>query len=221
MVVWLTHIAETIALFFEKLFIVFDDLSRKKERKLDSLIDAIVPSSVTANQLTVSRIIFGVLASLIALEYGYRNNVYLIVLLLLIFFSDFADGPIARSRNQLSMKGALLDRLADRISLMPLVIIEFYSDKLMITIGIVGTLVILLIALINYRRKNHREVPANVFGKLTEVVICIGVVLPVWPGWWDIGHVLGWIAIVLGAASLLISVYRWHYEVISSLDPKS
>ena len=209
----LTHLAESVASFCERSFRLFDTLRQKKEETIDPIISRVVPRPLTANCLTIFRVILGLAIPFIALEYGYQFNFYLIVMLLAVYLSDFLDGPVARVRKELSLKGALLDRLADRGSLMPLAIIEYWSDQWLVAVGVSGTLLTILIAYINYRRRNQREVPANVFGKIAMIAVSIGVFLPVWPGWWGIGHFLGWLSVFLCTISLTVSAYRWKHIV--------
>lgn len=139
-------------------------------------IDKLKENINIPNALTVLRIIV-----IFPFVYGFLEENYIFASLMLIIsaLSDALDGKIARKLNQKTKLGAMLDPIADKVTLvsvmiclgikfpftMPFVIILLSKEVLMLFGGI-----ILL--------KNHLDtIPAEWYGKLSTIVFYVSMVL--------------------------------------------
>ena len=111
----------------------------------------------------------------------YFSKWLTISLLLFMALLDYLDGPLARSRGQVSLAGKLLDPFADKIMILPI----FYLAALPIlplwliwlTIGLEALLVLLVFLLKPFFEKLgiKRSVGANKFGKYKMTLQTVGV----------------------------------------------
>jgi len=83
-----------------------------------------------SNLLSVSRILLvPVMWLLFSLERSTgqeRYTLHLVVLLIVIFLTDFLDGFLARALDQVSRLGQFIDPLADKIATLTLAVLLWY-----------------------------------------------------------------------------------------------
>ncbi len=97
----------------------------------------------------------------------------------LAMLTDALDGPVARRRGEVSRLGKILDPIADKLVLdtTAVVLSQTRGFPWWITILLLGRdIVILLAALLIYRRKAHIT-PAQTTGKATTVALTVAVLL--------------------------------------------
>ena len=159
---------------------------------------------LSANALTVYRAGIGlcVIAYLSGIDWHYEqlNRVILFPLIGFAALLDLFDGIVARALGTTSAMGAVLDKFADRLLLLPLAMVEFLPrDRLLVAIGGSAVIITLVVTLINYWRINRREVPTNPFAKWTMVIASGSVLLGLFPDLLPLANALAWLAVVWGA----------------------
>lgn len=144
---------------------------------LDKLIDKyilrFIPRSFKPNLFTFIRIAL-VPYVYILLEQGQTHAA--LVLFLIAASTDFIDGALARTRNQITDLGKLLDPIADKLLIVVVLVyigFEYLVVKIFIIViafEMVGVLTQALFA--GYL---GRPIPANVFGKIKMILqsICV------------------------------------------------
>lgn len=75
------------------------------------LVKFILPTKITANQITVSWVILGFLGCLLFTAGNYWVSILAVLVIQLHVVLDYVDGPIARARNKKSFKGIYIERV--------------------------------------------------------------------------------------------------------------
>jgi CDP-diacylglycerol--glycerol-3-phosphate 3-phosphatidyltransferase len=157
------------------------------------------------NKLTISRIILTpfviiiILSDLISSEYRYYVAS---CFFLMVCFTDFLDGRIARRKNPESGKdsvtdfGILTDPIADKIlilsTLMSLVYLRAFSPYVFVILfgrDIIMTWFRLIAIKVNSNIKESKTVPASFLGKtktVMEIIMILFILLDLrnsWPAW--------------------------------------
>jgi cardiolipin synthase len=123
-----------------------------------------------SNILSLSRLVIG----LMLFYYIYTCHTYLAILLaLLAVFTDFADGYVARLRNEITELGKILDPVADKIAvaLGAIALYKSYGLPLWVVVVIIGRDVLILIGSILLIEKVKGVVPSRMPGKIAVTVI--------------------------------------------------
>ena len=125
-----------------------------------------------SNLLSVSRLIFGLFLYLLIL---YQHSIWAILLSIIAIFTDYADGYLARKRNEISELGKILDPVADKVTvgLSSIALYQAYGLPLWVVIFIIGRdLLILSGSLILIGKMNH-VTPSELPGKIAVTVISL------------------------------------------------
>ena len=125
-----------------------------------------------SNLLSVSRLIIGLFLYLLIL---YQHSIWAILLSIIAIFTDYADGYLARKRNEISELGKILDPVADKVTvgLSSIALYQAYGLPLWVVIFIVGRdLLILSGSLILIGKMNH-VTPSELPGKIAVTVISL------------------------------------------------
>lgn len=149
------------------------------QKFLDKLIDKtilwLIPETATPNQFTYFRIA-SVPFIFILLD---KNELHWAFALFLISAStDFIDGAMARTRDQITDLGKILDPIADKMLILTVLVyigFEYWIVKAFVVVilfEVVGTLSQALFA-----KYLGRPIPANVFGKIKMVLQTVCVIM--------------------------------------------
>ena len=125
-----------------------------------------------SNLLSVSRLIIGLFLYLLIL---YQHSIWAILLSIIAIFTDYADGYLARKRNEISELGKILDPVADKVTvgLSSIALYQAYGLPLWVVIFIIGRdLLILSGSLILIGKMNH-VTPSELPGKIAVTVISL------------------------------------------------
>ena len=125
-----------------------------------------------SNLLSVSRLIIGLFLYLLIL---YQHSIWAILLSIIAIFTDYADGYLARKRNEISELGKILDPVADKVTvgLSSIALYQAYGLPLWVVIFIIGRdLLILSGSLILIGKMNH-VIPSELPGKIAVTVISL------------------------------------------------
>ena len=142
---------------------------------------------------------------------GYENQIWFAALVIVACLTDLLDGPLARTLNQESKFGSLLDKIVDKLLILPLGVVEFWPvDKWLVTLSIIGMLVVVLVAVYKYYQPNQ-PVPENVFGKVGMVCYSLGIILAIWPVCLPAATKIGWAGFYFSLASGLLN-FRRHFD---------
>lgn len=135
------------------------------DKILDVLILRFIPRSVHPNHVTVLRILLtpAVLFLIITERYGIG-----IPLFLFTAATDAIDGALARTRNQITPRGIMLDPLADKLLIgSVLVVLAFRHVNIYVAVAVVAAEIMIVISALVYRyyRRRCGIPPANWWGK--------------------------------------------------------
>lgn len=128
------------------------------------------------NIITIFRLILAPVAILVML---YRPDSYWIagIILVVAGLSDVLDGFLARTQNQVSTLGTMLDPVADKVLMTGILIVLAINGEVkssVVTILIAKELALMFGGLVLWR-KVKRAIPASVLGKAATVCLYIGV----------------------------------------------
>jgi CDP-diacylglycerol--glycerol-3-phosphate 3-phosphatidyltransferase len=126
-----------------------------------------------SNLLSILRIVL-ILPIILLLESDLTYGKYYgIGLLFVAMFTDYLDGYFARSRNEISELGKILDPLADKIAIAAAAIYLYiaYAFPLWLLVVILVRDAAILFGSILLVKKMDSVVPANQFGKWTTTII--------------------------------------------------
>lgn len=201
-IVWI----EKLAGIFENLI---DRILEIKEKILITLIKNRWPAWLSANKLTGSRLIVALAIFPWVILVDYRGNEVLAIILIVMILTDLIDGVIARTLNQTSALGSLLDKIADKTLVMPLGVIEFWSyDPWLVGLSLFGMSVILFLAFVKFFRSSKTVVPENTAGKLCSACYSLAIIIAIWPDWQIWADHLGWGGFFVGMASIMQNFHR-------------
>lgn len=130
-----------------------------------------------SNFLSIFRIILLFPLSYLLISDNDGNRILIIVILLSMYATDLLDGFLARKLNQVTELGKVIDPLADKISVVTLVLILLMQNKIplwFVLIVVLRDLLILLFGLILQGRKKI-TLMSNYPGKIA--VFSIGLVI--------------------------------------------
>jgi CDP-diacylglycerol--glycerol-3-phosphate 3-phosphatidyltransferase len=186
------------------------------QRFLDRLIDRgllwTVPRGLRPNTVTLVRFVLTPVALwLLLTDRGWLG----MVVFALAVSTDFVDGAMARTRDQITPLGIVIDPVADKL-LIGSVLAVVGWDELVIRVVVVFLGVELLGMLLGLSSPDRRGAPqaANVFGKVKMVVQSVSVVV------FLAGELLGnaqvvrvavvmlWVSLALALASAYMQVRR-------------
>lgn len=186
--------------------------SANLQRKLDVFIDKstlrFTPSFVTPNSLTVFRLLT-VPAVYFLLILGYTLPGF--ILFILSAYTDAMDGAMARTRDQITDFGKLMDPIADKLligSVFLYIGFEYLIVKIFLAVILFETNAVVISALA--RHVIGRPIGANVFGKIKMVLQTVAVAL----------FLIG----IITDATILIMVSEWtlvaalFFAIISGIE---
>ena len=135
------------------------------DKVLNVLILRFIPHTVHPNHVTWLRILLTpvVLFFIITERYGIG-----IPLFLFTAFTDAIDGALARTRNQITRRGIMLDPLADKLLIgSVLVVLAFRYVNIYVAVAVIAAELLIIISAIAYRwhRRRRGIPPANWWGK--------------------------------------------------------
>ncbi len=167
------------------------------------------PKQIKPNHISVARIF---LTPFVVWLFWQESYLWGGVLFLLAAFTDALDGTMARTRNQITDFGKMLDPLADKLLVCSVVYILVlkYLDVYTAWVVIVLELIIIAAALIKYKRGDH-HMQANSWGKIKMILQVLGVAVLLLSIIFNIEHLLPvskgtfYLAIVFGILSLFTS----------------
>lgn len=155
------------------------DILKSKDQLFKPLADAL-PKWITPNGLAVFRLGMVIPIGYFALAGQAIPTAFLLIA---AYFTDVLDGVLARSRNQVTKAGAVLDPIADKVIFLVLFWILGWKilDIRIFTLLALMELVFLLsgsiFSLIPSKNLPDRKFGANIFGKLKTIFEVIGLLL--------------------------------------------
>ncbi len=123
-----------------------------------------------SNLLSISRLLLGLL---LFISISNKQTLISISLAVLAVVSDYADGYLARKRNEISELGKILDPLADKITvaLGAIALYHAYSLPLWIVLLIIGRDLLILLGSIILIERLQNVVASELPGKVAVTVI--------------------------------------------------
>lgn len=186
------------------------NILKSKDQLLKPLADAL-PSWITPNGLAVFRLGMVIPIGYFALAGQAIPTAFLLVA---AYFTDVLDGVLARSRNQVTKAGAVLDPIADKVIFLVLFWILGWKvlDVKIFTLLALMELVFLLtgsiFSLIPSKNLPDRQFGANIFGKLKTIFEVFGLLLLIvflmnWPWALIASEIAFGLAIAFALASMV------------------
>jgi CDP-diacylglycerol--glycerol-3-phosphate 3-phosphatidyltransferase len=147
------------------------------QKTIDSFIDKIflrfIPRSVRPNQVTVIRFILTPIVYALLIQHSYY---WALLIFVIAASTDFIDGAMARTRNQITDLGKVIDPIADKLLIMS-VLLFIGFQYLIIKIFVVYIIFEMFAVLIGYFFAFFigKPIGANVFGKIKLNLQCLSV----------------------------------------------
>ena len=147
------------------------------DKILDVLILRFIPYSVHPNHVTVLRILLTPVVLFFIITERYAPG---IPLFLIAAATDAIDGALARTRNQITPRGIMLDPSADKLLIgSVLVVLAFRHVNVYVARAVVFVEVLIILSALVYRHYRRRRgiPPANWWGKTKMILQVIAVFL--------------------------------------------
>ncbi len=145
----------------------------KIDRLLEKTLLRFIPYSVTPNQVTYLRFILTPIVGWLFYKEIYDWG---LILFLLTMLTDAIDGAMARTRDQITDWGKIIDPLADKLAVgtvAVLLIIRFLNVQIAGLIIIIDILIMLVGGYNKYILK--RGIQAEIFGKMKLITQVVGI----------------------------------------------
>ena len=229
----LTNLAERIAVHGESLlFTLLSWPYRMRELILVDLVQRYWPRALTADVLTGSRVIIGVLIAIILSGESYEHNRLVAGLFGLGLITEVLDGSVARALrpNRTAKRaafGSFFDKFADRVLYTPLAWFEYWPKpefwvRFILIGATAGGLIALFWQFINWVRAEPREVPENFSSKVSAVCYIPVVLIPLlWPDQWRYGFYVSLAATVLAVGSLWKGMKAMYFIIMEEEKEES
>lgn len=176
------------------------------DRLLAKTILKLIPYSVKPNYITIFRLIA---TPLVALLMFYKHYSWGLWAFIIVASTDFIDGSMARTRNQVSKWGSIYDPVADKILIgsMVFIIVLRYIDLWTALLIVFLELVIIITAWV--RLRHGYKIQANIWGKIKMTLQVMGVTILL------LSVVYNWAALVpLASGTLYLAI---AFAVVSLL----
>ena len=151
--------------------------SAKIQRTIDSFIDKIflwaIPDSVKPNHITVIRLI---LVPIIYLLLVSGNTGLGLALFIVAASTDFIDGAMARTRNQITDVGKIIDPIADKLLIIAVLLyigFKYLIVEIFVVFIILELIAVLMSAFLSFTV--GRTIGANIFGKIKMILQSVSV----------------------------------------------
>jgi CDP-diacylglycerol--glycerol-3-phosphate 3-phosphatidyltransferase len=191
-----------------------EKISDWRDRVLWVFIKPHWPRKITPNHLTWARIVIGIIIFILLFFFGMEDKNLLIFLVIIGILTDLFDGSVARGLNKVTEFGAMLDPLADRVLLLPVIIYSLYKTHwVLILIWILTEIINASTSIIYKKKRPYTE--SNIFGKTKVVILCVVIVaiLIVWPNPLPLFFVnLIWLAIIFCFLSIFTKMMELKDE---------
>ncbi len=153
-----------------------------RDRILSVFIKKYWPRSILPNHLSTLKIFVGVIL-LFLLIFDFRYKLLVLSLFCFGLGLDLFDGSVARSLNQKTKLGALLDPIGDKILILPLASISLFQEYFWILLFILVPEFIAIFDAIYYKLRANQTIEANIFGKTKMALhsLVFGIILLRWP----------------------------------------
>jgi cardiolipin synthase len=125
-----------------------------------------------SNLLSISRLIIGLFLYILILN---QHSIGAIILSIIAIITDYADGYLARKRNEISELGKILDPVADKVTvgLSSVALYQAYGLPLWVVIFIVGRDLLILFGSIILIEKINQVTPSELPGKIAVAIISL------------------------------------------------
>lgn len=167
-----------------------------------------------SNLLSFSRIFIGMF-----LYYGISRRLlsFSFFLAVLAVFTDFADGYLARKRNEISELGKILDPLGDKVAVALVAIALHYASglPLWIVLLIIGRDILILIGSVILIEKLQNVVASEMPGKVAVTIIA-GLLLAYLLDWNFLKPLLLYLTVLAVLVSFFFYLLRFFKMILKS-----
>jgi CDP-diacylglycerol---glycerol-3-phosphate 3-phosphatidyltransferase len=195
---------------FNRVKLLFEKIDTFRDNVLFVFIKPYWPRKITPNQLTIFRIIIGLLLFILLFYYKNTSEALIITLFCIGALTDMLDGSVARGLNMVTRVGEMLDPAADRILIIPIAIYSLSSDHKWLLLSLLLLEILNGLASIWWHGKD-KSAKSNIFGKVKMFLQCIvfADILIFWP---KPPHTFFVYMLWLSVAFLLASIFLKYWE---------
>jgi len=133
------------------------------DRIIERLFLWFIPQQVAPNHITLFRMLATPLVLYLLIKKNYDIG---IPFFLLVALSDAVDGALARTRNKITEWGMMFDPLADKMLVIPVIILLVLAHLPTWLASTVIGIELLIIVLALFWRRQGRVIQSNVWGKI-------------------------------------------------------
>lgn len=159
-----------------------EKLDSYRDKALFIFIKPYWSKRITPNHVSYVRVFIGILIFILLFFFNIETKFLILTLFIIGALTDFIDGPIARGNNQVTDFGGMLDPVADRFLVVPIVFYSLLKNQVWLLAALVIVEVLHVIINVSYRSKNT-YLKANIFGKIKMFLLCVALIaiLVYWP----------------------------------------
>lgn len=131
-------------------------------------------------------------------------------LFFLVAFTDALDGALARTRNKITVWGMMFDPLADKLLIVPTLLILVFSQlPPYLAVSVTGVECLILLLAILWRKRGL-AIKSNVWGKIKMILHVAGIMCILFSAWlsWPLLHFAEYILIASIACALMSIIRR-------------
>ncbi len=200
---------------------------RSNNVRVERLLASFIPRAIHPNHLTTFRLL--VIPFLILAEIHHLSAKLIFLLVILAGLSDFFDGVLARSRDQVTRIGTILDPTADKLLSIVVIWILYSRDLLsgkLIFLILLAESHILIIPCLSFLYRflsghvttEPFKIIPNIFGKLKFTCLIFSFSLLLFGEAFDIvwaktlGHFLATLGVSLGMVAVYKYIASWIKE---------
>lgn len=156
---------------FSNLKLFLENIDEYRDKALFPFIRKFWPRRVLPNHLTILRIILAfVVFYLLALN--IVSGFWLMVIFVFASLLDLFDGSVARCLNKVTTLGAVLDMVADKVLIIPIVLYILIMAKLWLLLFLLLLPEIITGLMMLYHRAQKRFLLPSIFSKTKMLVEC-------------------------------------------------
>jgi phosphatidylglycerophosphate synthase len=149
-----------------------EKLDAGRDRLFFIFIKKYWPRRILPNHLTVLRMILA-LYIIYLLFSGFENKLWLMVIFVFAAFLDLLDGSVARCLDEATDLGVVLDVVADKLLILPLVLFILATADLWLLLFLLILPELISGVMVIYYRMIKKSVRPTIFSKIKMVAECV------------------------------------------------
>lgn len=190
-----------------------EKIDYKRDQLLFLFIKPYWPRKFIPNQITMIRIVIGMILFTLLFVYKVEDRFLITILFTIGVVTDLFDGSVARCLNKVTELGKQLDPIADRVLIIPIAVYSLLDSHKWLLLSLVVVEIINAVVSVYYNKEKEIKEGANIYGKTKMVLqsIVFIAILIVWPETPPLLFIyLLWLTILISLTSVASRILQEH-----------